>query len=161
MYFFRIFIIQDIKHTICLLSINLRWRIYSLFFLMFMVALFEVLSILSMSFMAMSVAAPQILLKNNIIQDILTSVPLLADICNDTRYFTLIAALSVVGLTFIKNVLTAVQTWKSACLGEDVANFAGHMIFRHFLNSPYMWHISGTARKHGWHWGHAINSACS
>ncbi|MBQ3059692.1 MAG: ABC transporter ATP-binding protein [Desulfovibrio sp.] len=114
---------------------------------MLLVALFEVLSIFALSFVAMSVAAPEKLLNNSMVQAVLGFVPYLAATVIDPRYFTLLAALGVVGLILIKNALTAVQNWQCSCLGEEVAISIGRTIMGHYLNSPYMWHMSGDSTQ--------------
>ena len=84
--------ISDVTRIMNLLPRSIRTRIYILFFLMFILALFEVLSILSMSFMGMSVAAPQIILDDPNVKWIMAEFPELAKKCKDIRYFTLISA---------------------------------------------------------------------
>ena len=134
--------ISDVTRIMNLLPRSIRTRIYILFFLMFILALFEVLSILSMSFMGMSVAAPQIILDDPNVKWIMAEFPGLAEKCKDIRYFTLISAWGVVILTVLKNMLSALVGWKSSCIGEDVAIFSGSRIMNHYLNSNYMWDIS-------------------
>ncbi|MDO5484063.1 MAG: ABC transporter ATP-binding protein, partial [Desulfovibrionaceae bacterium] len=126
---------------------RLRGLLYGLFLLMLGVAVLEVLSIFAISFVAMSVAAPQALLENPLVQRVLLLVPDLRDWCADPRHFTLLAAMSVVGLTLLKNALSAVQFWQGSRLGEEVAIFAGGRIMGHFLNSPYLWHLSADSGK--------------
>ena len=137
--------ISDVTRIMNLLPRSIRTRIYILFFLMFILALFEVLSILSMSFMGMSVAAPQIILDDPNVKWIMAEFPELAKKCKDIRYFTLISAWGVVILTVLKNMLSALVGWKSSCIGEDVAIFSGSRIMNHYLNSNYMWHISSNS----------------
>ena len=137
--------ISDVTRIMNLLPRSIRTRIYILFFLMFILALFEVLSILSMSFMGMSVAAPQIILDDPNVKWIMAEFPGLAEKCKDIRYFTLISAWGVVILTVLKNMLSALVGWKSSCIGEDVAIFSGSRIMNHYLNSNYMWHISSNS----------------
>lgn len=137
--------IDDVARVMRILPASLRFRIYALFFLMFVLAVFEVLSVLSMSFMAMSVAAPQVIMKEPAIGWIMETFPSLETLCSDLRYFTLAAALGVVVLTLIKNLLSALVGWKGACIGEDVAIFSGSRIMNHYLNSDYMWHISSSS----------------
>lgn len=137
--------IDDVARIMRILPAAMRVRIYALFFLMFILAVFEVLSVLSMSFMAMSVAAPQVIMKEPAIGWIMEAFPSLEALCSDLRYFTLAAALGVVVLTLIKNLLSALVGWKGACIGEDVAIFSGSRIMNHYLNSDYMWHISSSS----------------
>ena len=137
--------IDDVIRIMKILPAALRFRIYTLFFLMFVLAVFEVLSVLSMSFMAMSVAAPQVIMKEPAVGWIMETFPSLETLCSDLRYFTLAAAIGVVALTLIKNLLSALVGWKGACIGEDVAIFSGSRIMNHYLNNDYMWHISSSS----------------
>ncbi|MBQ3058776.1 MAG: ABC transporter ATP-binding protein [Desulfovibrio sp.] len=118
-----------------------------IFFFMLLVALCEVLSIFALSFVAMSVAAPEKLLNHTVVQQVLTLFPRLAESCTDPRYFTLLSALGVVGLILAKNLLTAFQFWRSARLGEQVAVHVGKAILHHYLNSPYVWHMSSDSNQ--------------
>lgn len=136
-------LVRDFSRILHSLPPSLRWKIYGLFSLMFLVAVFEVLSILSMSFTAMSVAAPHILLESPYVKKALSLFPRLALLCQDPRWFTLTASLGVVILTAIKNLLTAFLAWKQAQISEAVSTFAGDKIMENYLNNSYMWHISG------------------
>lgn len=140
-------LLRDLARVLQQLPHILRWKTYGLFFLMFLVAIFEVLSILSMSFTAMSVAAPQVLLQSSYTQAVFSFFPSLDRLCQDPRSFTLIASLGVVILTAIKNGLTAFLFWKQAVIAEDVSAYAGDVIMEHYLNSSYMWHISGDSNQ--------------
>lgn len=141
------FLFTDFKRILSLLSQKLHWKIYALFALMFLVALFEVLSILSMSFIAMSVAAPQALLESRAIQAVLRHAPALASLFADLRWFTLAASLGVVLLTAFKNALTALLFWNQSHIGEEIAMQAGDDIMRHYLGCSYMRHISGDTNQ--------------
>ena len=140
-------LIRDLARVLRQLPHVLRWKTYALFFLMFLVVIFEVLSILSMSFTAMSVAAPQVLLQSSYTQTVFFFFPSLAHLCQDPRFFTLIASLGVVTLTAVKNGLSAFLFWKQAVIAEDVSIYAGDAIMEHYLNSSYMWHISGDSAQ--------------
>lgn len=129
------------------LSARLRRKIYVIFALMFVVAIFEVLSILSMTFTGMSVAAPHVLLESREIKAVFAFFPALGAICADPRYFTLLASLAVVVLTAIKNLLTAFLFWKQSGIGEEVSASVGDAIMDNYLNSSYMWHLSGESNN--------------
>lgn len=138
-------LIRDLRRVLHVLPSWVRWRTYVLLFLMFVLAFFEVLSIFSMSLMAMSIAAPQAILSHRIVQELLQAIPALGQLCNDLRYFTLLTACIVVAFAAIKNGLSALVGWKSAVLGEDIAFSAGSTIMRHFLYSDYMEHMAGNS----------------
>lgn len=138
-------LIRDLRRILHVLPAWVHWRTYGMLFLMFVLAFFEVLSIFSMSLMAMSIAAPQAILPDEIVQWIFLTMPALKQLCNDLRYFTLVTAFVVVACTVIKNGLSALVGWKSAVLGEDIAFIAGSSIMRHFLYSDYMEHMTGNS----------------
>lgn len=138
---------QDFRRIMRPLPQILRWKVIGLFFLIFLVAVFEVLSILSMSFTAMSVAAPHILLNDPYMRAVLESFPRINALCQDPRIFTLLASLGVVLLTAIKNILTAVLFWKQAHIGEDISIYAGDIIMSHYLDRPYLWHLSADSNQ--------------
>ena len=125
----------------------LRWKIYGLFVFMFLVAIFEVLSILSMSFTAMSVASPQTLLADPHMQQFFRLFPRVAAKCQDPRWFTLLASLAVVIMTLLKNSLTALLFWKQSAVGEQVSQEVGHEIISNYLHNSYLWHISGDSNQ--------------
>lgn len=138
-------LLRDIRRILHVLPSQVRWRVYGLLFLMFVLAFFEVISIFSMSLMAMSIAAPQVILSHKIVQGIFQFLPALGQFCSDLRYFTLLTACLVVGCTAIKNALAALVGWKSAVLGEDIAFSTGSSIMRHFLYSDYMEYMAGNS----------------
>lgn len=139
--------INDLLRILQVLKPKMRRKIYGIFLLMFVVAIFEVLSILSMTFTAMSVAAPHVLLESRPIKTIFLFFPGLEALCSDLRYFTLVASLAVVILTALKNFLSALLFWRQSAVGEDVAISAGDTIMNNYLNNSYMWHISSDSNS--------------
>lgn len=140
-------LIADFLRILQPLPSRLRWKIYGLFALILLVAVFEVLSILSMTFTALTVASPQVLLDNRYMKAILHTMPAIERLCQDPRYFTLIASTAVVILIAVKNMLTAVLSWKQSAISEDIALYAGDVIISHYLHSPYLWHISNDTNQ--------------
>ena len=140
------FIFSDFGSVYKELSAPLRREGIRLFGYMFVLACFEVLSVLSLSFLAMSVAAPQAILGHPLVQSLLAHIPLLQSISTDTRYFVLSASLSVVVLFVVKNSLSALVGVRTAVFGEHVAYYAGKKLYAYFLHSPYIWHLSPESR---------------
>lgn len=138
-------LIRDFRRILYVLPSWVRWRTYGLFILMLILAFFEVLSVCSMSMMAMSIAAPQTILSYDIVQWLFKNCPELSQLCTDLRYFTLASACFVVGCIAIKNALSAIVSWKSAVLGEDIAFNTGTIIMHNFLYSDYVEHMTGNS----------------
>ena len=138
-------LVRDFRRILHTLPSWVRWRTYGLFFLMFILAFFEVLSICSMSLMAMSIAAPQAIQSYEIVQWLFRQWPEFRELCTDLRYFTLATGCFVVGCIAIKNCLSAIVSWKSAVLGEDIAFITGSIILQNFLYSDYMDHMAGNS----------------
>lgn len=143
----KLFLLTDLLRVMRQLRPALRWKIYGLFLLMFLVAIFEVLSILSMTFTAMSVASPQTLLADPYMQKFFRLFPRIAAKCQDPRWFTLLASSGVVILTLIKNGLTALLSWKQSAIGEQVSQDVGNEIISNYLHNSYLWHISGDSNQ--------------
>lgn len=138
-------LIRDLRRILHVLPSWVGWRVYGLFFLMILLAVFEVVSIFSMSLMAMSIAAPQAILSHWLVQSLFRMFPAVGELCSDLRYFTLLLAWGVVACTAVKNGLAALVGWKSAILGEDITLSTGSTIMRHFLYSDYMEHMAGNS----------------
>ena len=79
-------LLRDIRRILHVLPSQVRWRVYGLLFLMFVLAFFEVISIFSMSLMAMSIAAPQVILSHKIVQGIFQFLPALGQFCSCLLY---------------------------------------------------------------------------
>lgn len=140
-------LITDFLRILEPLSPILRWKIYGLFLLSFLVAIFEVLSILSLSLTAMSVAAPQTILNNHYLQLVLQEMPELDALCRDPRYLALFISLCVVILMAVKNALTAILFWRQSAISEEISLYAGDVILSNYLENPYIWHISGDSNQ--------------
>ncbi|MDR3362630.1 MAG: ABC transporter ATP-binding protein/permease, partial [Desulfovibrio sp.] len=139
--------LADFLRVYAVLPPALRRRTLGVFFFIVVLACLEVLSILSISFLALSIAAPEKLADFGIVARVFRQFPALAALCADPRVFALIASASVVLLAAAKNAMSAFVALITARLGEKIALFAGETIFRHFLYSPYIDHISGDSQK--------------
>ena len=125
-----------------LLPAKLKWRILRLFTYMFILGLLEVLSILSLSFLAMSIAAPEAIRSQGITRLIFKVFPSLSELTQDPRSLALITACAVVGLALVKNLFSAFVFTQGSKVGEDIGLHSGKTILHHYLNSSYLWHLS-------------------
>jgi ABC-type multidrug transport system fused ATPase/permease subunit len=116
------------------------------FFCLALLATTEVLSLLSISFLAVSIAAPERLLGLGAVARLFNLFPQLKEFFADPRLLALAASLSVAGLIAAKNALSALVNVKAAQLDTRVALFAGETVFRQYLHSPYTAHLAGDSR---------------
>lgn len=108
-----------------------------------MQALLEVGAILAMSLVAVSVASPERLLGHPVTQAVFAHIPALGALGVDLRRLALTCALLSAALIVGKNAVSALVAHQTNALGERIALFAGDVIFRTFLYSPYISHLSG------------------
>jgi len=135
--------VADLARIYRLSSRRLRSRIVMVFGTMLVLAILEVLSILSLSFLAMSVGAPESVLTSPPGRAILKLAPFLREYFNDVRNITLVASLGVVFLTLCKNATAAFVGARTSRLGEQISLEGGRRILHQYLYSPYIVHLSG------------------
>ncbi|MDR2055730.1 MAG: ATP-binding cassette domain-containing protein [Desulfovibrio sp.] len=111
-----------------------------------LLAVLEIGTILSISFLTVSIAAPEKLREFGAVARLLQTVPWLDALCEDPRRFALLVASAVVALTAAKNAMTAWVSLGTARLGEHIALFAGETVFRNYLYSPYIAHLAGDSQ---------------
>lgn len=121
----------------------LRRAACRVFVCIFVQAILEVASILSISFLALSIAAPEQLLHRPAGQLMLTWFPGLKALEADPRFMALASAGGVVALIACKNAMFAYVSLLGTRFGERLALYAGRVLFRQYLYSPYTWHLAG------------------
>jgi ABC-type multidrug transport system fused ATPase/permease subunit len=126
-----------------MMPLRIKREILFVFFLMFILAGLEVCSIFSMSFLALSIAAPDRIASVPGIAWIYAQFPFVQDLSADSRMFALLAASVVAGLIVAKNAVSALVGVRNALLGETVALYAGDVLFHYYLNSQYIAYLSG------------------
>ncbi|MDR1946865.1 MAG: ABC transporter ATP-binding protein/permease [Desulfovibrio sp.] len=136
-------LVDDFMRVYRVLPPVLRRHTLRVFFYIVILACLEVLSILSISFLALSIASPEKLLEFSFIPKMFAFFPTLAALCGDPRFFALVASSSVVLLALAKNAMSAFTGLATSRLGEEISLFAGETVFKHYLYSPYIRHISG------------------
>lgn len=122
-------------------------KILLVFLMMLVVAIFEALSILSLSFLALSVASPDKTMSLPLVKYFFALFPGLHNLQSDVRIFAFWVALLVAGLTIVKNAMSALVGMYTARLGEEVAQYAGETLFHYFLNSSYLVFLSGKTQQ--------------
>jgi ABC-type multidrug transport system fused ATPase/permease subunit len=106
-------------------------------------AMLEVCGILAISFLAISIAAPERLFALKPVESAFRMFPQLTVLQEDPRLFSLLAAVGTTCATAAKNGVTALVNLMTSRLGERIALFAGETLFRRFLYSPFVQHLAG------------------
>ena len=122
---------------------GIRRKILFVFFLMGILAVLEACSILSLSFLALSVAAPDKVMGLPFVGWFFENFPFLQTLQADVRIFAFWISALVAGLTIGKNIASGLVILRSAALGEAVALYAGDTLFHYYLNSPYLKYLAG------------------
>lgn len=122
---------------------SIKRKILFVFFLMGILAILEACSILSLSFLALSVAAPDKVMSLPFVGLFFEKFPFLKILQDDVRIFALWISALVAGLTIGKNIASGLVTMRSAALGETVALYAGDTLFQYYLHSSYLAYLAG------------------
>ena len=116
------------------------------FFLSVILSFTELLSISFISVLAISIATPEKILALKPVTLLLNCFPQLNRLTADTRLFALAVATCAAALIAAKNLLMMLVTLKVKRLETEIARFAGESIFKHYLYSPYMAHLTGNSQ---------------
>lgn len=134
----------DMLRVYRLLPFGLQRQVFVLFFGMLLAALLEVLSIASLSFLGGVVVAPSSIASNPFWGPLLKLFPCeLTDITPMALVFT--TSCVVCGIFALKNLMQGLVMWRVSKLGENIGLALGKQLFRSYLYSPYMWHLSGNS----------------
>lgn len=129
------------------LPFSLRRSVVWVFICIFIQAILEVASILSISFLAISIAGPELLLRHPSTRLIMEIAPALRVMEKDPRLAAMCAAGLVALLIGVKNLMFGHVTWLCARLGERISLYTGDILFRQFLYSSYMDHLRGDSSE--------------
>ena len=124
------------------LSSELQWRSIGLFLLMITVGVMEFMSIITITFFAMTLNAPDALRALSWVSRILATLPVLEHFFRDNGNLILATCVGAVLSVVVKNVLWLMTSWKMMMLSEDIAGYIGRESMRRFLHMPYAWHLS-------------------
>jgi ABC-type multidrug transport system fused ATPase/permease subunit len=138
--------LADFVRVYKILPQGLRRSTRRLFAWVMLLAVLEIATILSISFLTVSIAAPEKLREFGAVARLLQLFPWLDALCEDPRQFALLVASAVVALTAAKNAMTACVNLGTARLGERIALFAGETVFRNYLYAPYIAHLAGDSQ---------------
>jgi ABC-type multidrug transport system fused ATPase/permease subunit len=138
--------LADFLRIYRILPKDLRRRARRVFAGIIVLALLEVAAIVSISLLAVSIAAPENLREYGPVPRLLAMSPWLGALCDDPRLLSLAISSAVVLLTLAKNAMSACMGVAAARFGERVSLAAGETIFRHYLHSPFVAHLAGDAQ---------------
>lgn len=125
----------------------LQRRIISLFFGMTILGVIELASIIALTGFFTVLNNPEFFINSDIARFLLRLCPPLGPIYADKRLFVLCACFVPIGLIILKNILSALVTWRSSMLSEQVAAHVGLSIMERYLYMPYDWHLSSQSSR--------------
>lgn len=136
-------LVADFVRVFRTLPKELRLTTGIMFFYMLVLAILETTTLLVISLLAMSIASPEQVRSISFIAWCLGKFPALGQLCADPRFLAASVSTLVVVFTLLKNGMAMFTGWKSGLYSEKISLYAGEKIFRQYLYSPYMWHLSG------------------
>jgi ABC-type multidrug transport system fused ATPase/permease subunit len=118
------------------------WAGASLLLLILGQAIAELVLTGTVSLLGVAMASPESLGRFTWLHRMLALFPLAKHHASQPSGMLTIVLLLVVIGSVVKNALTAVTTYFQTRYGQAVAADLGHSLFRAYLSSPYLWHLS-------------------
>lgn len=138
---------SDIHSIYKQMTASIQLRIWIVFGQMLILAVLETLSILSLTFLAVSITDPNFILQFGFVKLFFKLFPTLQVYTEDPRLISLFSSIGVVLLAIIKNAMSAFVGMRTSQLGEIISLHAGKKILHGFLYSPYLSHLSGDSHE--------------
>ena len=136
-------LIADFVRIVKILPVRLRFMAVRMFCYMLFLALLETGTLLAISLLGMSISSPDYVRNISVVKKLFHMFPDLGAWCMDPRILAACTGVLVLGFVFFKNLFSIFNGWRCACFSEEISLYAGEKIFRQYLYSPYMTHISG------------------
>jgi ABC-type multidrug transport system fused ATPase/permease subunit len=121
----------------------LRKRCLWTFAGMTVLATLEVATMLSISFLAMSIAAPSAALSFGFMSYLINNAPVAKQVFADPRNVVMFGSCYVVVLLAIKNLMSYFMLSRTAYFGEMVALNIGERLFQNYLYRDYIDYLAG------------------
>lgn len=109
--------------------------------------LIELASIISLTGFFTLLNMPETFMDSGPARLLLKHCPWVAPVFEDKRLFILCGCLVPIGLIILKNIFSALVSWRSSMLAERVAAYVGLTIMERFLYMPYDWHLSSQSSR--------------
>jgi ABC-type multidrug transport system fused ATPase/permease subunit len=139
--FYSIFI-KDTRRFYDIMPYTYKIFLLFIFFVQFITALFESISIFTLTLFGISIGAPDIARNNIIISFIFDFFPSLKLFCVEQKNLVLFSAILVVISIILKNICTAISLILNCTLSEKTSLFIENKILIKYLNNNYYWHLS-------------------
>ncbi len=134
--------IRDTIRIYQLSSSGFRFRFWVIFAAQFLLAIMETSTILVISFFAMSLSSPEIVMSNVIVRSLFALSPYLSGVLHGPRSFVAFASLLTVVFILLKNLVSYVTLHLTTRLGEDLSIYICLETLERYLYKGYYWHIS-------------------
>ena len=130
------------KRILNAISYKNKLRTAALFVAMVLQSFFELLFILSLSYMAAALTNPQQLSNELVFKAFYLFSPRLQEWAQEPRYLLLICGAFVILVSIVKNGTSYLVAQNIAQLSEKIAIGIGEEIFSRYLYGNYSWHLS-------------------
>lgn len=134
--------IKDVVRLYKVMPDRFRVRLWLIFLLQFLYALFETSTIFVIALFALSFGSPDVVRNNFVIRMLFDEFPWMAENCAMPSFFILLTCALTAIFIAVKNVMAWVVAKKSASFSEDVSCYIGEETLYRYLHKSYLWHIS-------------------
>lgn len=144
---FRVIFNSDLLRIFSLISPSNRIKATALFLLMSLQSFFELLFILTLTYMGMALTAPSLLEQTFFVSCIFYFFPEVKPFFSKPTYFLLLIGIEVVLVSFTKNAVAYLTARMTTLLGERISIDICHEIMSRFLYKDYAWHLSSESKE--------------
>lgn len=143
----RVLFSSDLLRIFAVISPANRCRAMALFLLMALQSFFELLFILTLTYMGMALTAPSMLEETFFVSSVFYLFPDAKPFFSEPTYFLLLIGTEVVLVSCIKNIVACVTARVTTLLGERISIDICHEIMSRFLYKDYAWHLSSESKE--------------
>lgn len=133
---------EDFLRILSVISVENKVKAFLLFVLMAAQSALELLFILTLTYMAEALTAPQMLRERLLFRGIFAICPSLEPYADNARYLLLIAGCIVIFVSIMKSAVSWISARSTIFLGEKISVDIGKEIMSRFLHNDYSWHLS-------------------
>ena len=134
--------IKDFGRFYRLMPGGLRRRLWLVFSLQFLAALFESLTVFMLAFFGVTLGASEAARNHPMVRAIFDFFPFLGELAQDQRLLVAFCAALVVMFIVLKNAVAASSLSLNSSYSEKVSAYIGLKALRQFLHQNYFWHLS-------------------
>lgn len=137
----------DLIRIFNIISSSNRFKASALFLLMIFQSFFELLFILTLTYMGMALTAPSMLHETFFVSCVYSIFPSAQSLFSEPTYFLLLIGIEVVLVSLLKNIVSYLTSRVTNYLSEKISIDICHEIMSRFLYQDYAWHLSSESKE--------------